>query len=71
MRTMIGYPLPLGTSVKDDIVNFSVAVESGKICNLCIYKCGKATPEYTIELSEENAMGEVRYVAVPKMEVEI
>lgn len=70
MKTMTGYPLPLGTSVKDDIVNFSVAVESGKKCNLCIYKCGNEVPDYTIELSEEDAMGEVRYVAIPKTEIE-
>ena len=70
MKTMTGYPLPLGTSVKDDIVNFSVAVESGKKCNLCIYKRGEQTPEFTIELPEEHALGEVRYVAVPKTEVE-
>ena len=70
MKTMTGYPLPLGTSVKDDSVNFSVAVESGKKCNLCIYKHGEQTPKFIIELLEEDALGEVRYVAIPKMEVE-
>lgn len=70
MKTMTGYPLPLGASVKDDVVNFSVAVESGKKCNLCIYKKENEVPEYTIELLEENAMGEVRYVAIPKEAIE-
>ena len=70
MKTMTGYPLPLGTSVKGDIVNFSVAVESGKKCNLCIYKRGEQIPKFTIELTEEYALGEVRYVAVPKTEIE-
>lgn len=70
MTTMTGYPLPLGVSVKDDIVNFAVAIEIGKTCNLCIYKENNDEPEFKIELSEEDAMGEVRYVAIPKTEVE-
>ncbi len=69
MTTMTGYPLPLGTSEKDDVVNFAIAVETGKTCKLCIYKKDSKTPETTIELSEDNAMGEVRHIAIPKEEI--
>ena len=70
MKTMTGYPLPIGVSVKDNIVNFSVAVESGKKCILCLYKKNSNVPEFKIELTEEEAMGEVRYVAIPKADLE-
>lgn len=69
MEKMTGYPLPLGVSVKNDMVNFSVAVESGKKCNLCIYKKGIETPEFVIELSEMEGIGEVRFVALPKSKI--
>ena len=69
MRGIKGYPLPLGISENNGIVNFSVEVESGKTCRLCIYKKGEELPELTIELQEENALGEVRYVALPLSEV--
>lgn len=70
MKKLKGYPLPLGVSVKNDIVNFSVAVERGKTSNLCIYKVGNDTPEYTLELPENEAIGEVRFLALDKTEVE-
>ena len=69
MRGIKGYPLPLGISENNGIVNFSVEVESGKTCRLCIYKKGEELPELTIELREENAVGEVRYVALPVSKV--
>jgi len=46
-----------------------VEVESGKTCRLCIYKKGEEMPELTIKLPEENAVGEVRYVALPTSKV--
>lgn len=69
MREIKGYPLPLGISERNGIVNFSVEVESGKKCNLCIYKKGEEFPEMTIELRQEDAVGEVRFTALPVSKV--
>lgn len=65
MRGMKGYPLPLGITENNGIVNFSIEVENGKECRLCIYKKGAKLPELTIELPEENAVGHVRFAALP------
>lgn len=69
MRGIKGYPLPLGITENNGIVNFSVEVESGKTCRLCIYKKEEELPETIIELPEENAVGEVRFVALPVSKV--
>lgn len=69
MREIKGYPLPLGISERNGIVNFSVEVKSGKKCNLCIYKKGEELPEMTIELRQEDAVGEVRFTALPISQV--
>lgn len=69
MKKRKGYPLPLGVTVREDEVCFSVAVESGKTCHLCFYKENKQKPEVKLELLEEDAVGEVRYIAVDKSEV--
>lgn len=65
MREMKGYPLPLGITERNGIVNFSVEVESGKKCKLCIYKKGAELPETTLELRQEDAVGDVRFTALP------
>ncbi len=65
MRGMKGYPLPLGITENNGIINFSIEVENGKECRLCIYKKGEKLPELTIELPEENAVGHVRFAALP------
>lgn len=70
MEVLVGCPLPLGMSVKEEIVNFSIAVERGKTCYLCLYKGKSNEPEFKIELTEEHAVGAVRYVALPKSDVE-
>lgn len=69
MRGIKGYPLPLGITENHGIVNFSVEVESGKTCRLCIYKKEEALPEMTIELPEEYAVGTVRFTALPVSKV--
>lgn len=69
MRTIKGYPLPLGISERNAVVNFAVEVEDDKTCNLCIYKKGDKLPEYVIELPKENAVGTVRFVALPVADV--
>ncbi len=69
MNKAIGHPLPLGVTEEGEYVNFSVAVESGKNCTLCIYKKESEVPAFLVELIEDNAVGEVRFVALPKCEV--
>lgn len=69
MKRMKGYPLPFGVSEKDGVTNFSVAVESGKECILKLYRKGNENPVFETELLEEDAVGEVRFVAFPKEKV--
>lgn len=69
MKEMRGYPLPLGVTEKNDCMNFSIAVESGKTCALLLYKKGAAEPELRAELPESEAIGEVRFTALPKSKV--
>lgn len=70
MRTVMGYPLPLGVSKRGDLVNFSVAVEAEKMCYLCIYKAGNEKPKYKIELPRNHAVGTVRFVALTRCNLE-
>lgn len=70
MKKVVGHPLPLGVSEHNGIVNFSIAVESGKKCSLCIYKKGEDAPALEVELTEDEAVGEVRFVAFPLKQVE-
>ncbi len=69
MEKRTGYPLPFGISVREQVVNFSVAVESGKACNLYIYEQGSERPTFVVELPEEEAIGEVRFVGLLYSEV--
>lgn len=69
MKRIKGYPLPFGVSEKDGITNFSVAVESGKKCILKLYRKGAENPVFETELSEKDAVGEVRFIAFPKEKV--
>lgn len=69
MKECKGYPLPLGVSEKNQIVNFSMAVESGKKCSLCIYKRGQKECMAEIPMLEETAVGEVRFLAFLKSDM--
>lgn len=69
MKERKGYPLPLGVSERDDNMNFSIVVESGKECALLLYRKGAAEPKFRVELSETDAVGEVRFTAVEKAKV--
>lgn len=69
MERQKGYPLPLGVSEKGEYVNFSVAVPSGKECVLKLYKKGKDACMAQFVLSEDDAIGEVRCVLLPKSSV--
>lgn len=64
MKQMRGVPLPLGVTVTDNRINFAVAVPQGKECELLLYRKGEKEPFGVYELTEETAVGEVRYLAV-------
>lgn len=69
MKVRRGYPLPLGVSEKEEYINFSVAVPSGKDCILKLYKKGKEKSASEFALSETDGIGEVRFIALPKFSV--
>lgn len=70
MREKKGYPLPLGVTENNGYVNFSVAVKQGKHCFLLIYEKGADIPCQKLELLEEDAAGEIRFIALPKAVIE-
>lgn len=65
MREIKGYPLPLGISENNGIVNFSVEVEDSKTCKLNIYKKGEEAPEMCLDMQTENGADSVRFTALP------
>lgn len=69
MREKKGYPLPLGVTESEGYINFSIVVEGGKTCVLNLYKKGADIHEAEFELLESNAVGEVRFIALPKSQV--
>lgn len=70
MKVKKGYPLPLGISEKEEYMNFSIAVPSEKDCVLKLYKKGAKRPKFQVELPEKDSIGELRFVALPKAEVQ-
>ena len=42
MKEIEGRPLPLGVTISEDEVNFSVAVPEGKECRLLLYRAGES-----------------------------
>lgn len=64
MRTDKGRIYPLGVSVLKNSVNFSVAVEQGKKCELLLYKAGGKSPFWNIEMKEEPNHGMLRAIQV-------
>lgn len=69
MKRVNGRPLPLGATVCGKKVNFSVAVEEDKTCELQLYKAGEAKPEAVFEMTAEDAIGEVRFLALEGLDV--
>ncbi len=62
MKIEQGNLLPLGISIKNDRVNFSVAVPQGKSCRLLLYQKGE--PEPCTSCNMNTGIGEVRTVAL-------
>lgn len=70
MRTDKGRIYPLGASVLENGVNFSVAVEQGKKCELLLYKTGGKSPFWNIEMKEEPNHGMLRAIQVEGLKPE-
>lgn len=64
MKQIHGNPLPLGVTVVEDKINFSVAVPEGAECSLLLYHPGKTTPFSEYPMTE--SVGEVRCLALEK-----
>lgn len=69
MKKVQGKPLPLGVTVTDGIVNFSVAVQKGRDCRLLLYKKGEEKPSEIFEMPEQDAVGEVRFLAIEEIDL--
>lgn len=70
MRTDKGRIYPLGALVLENGVNFSVAVEQGKKCELLLYKTGGKSPFWNIEMKEEPNHGMLRAIQVEGLKPE-
>lgn len=70
MKTREGKIYPLGATVQEDGVNFSVVVEKGKKCELLLYHAGEKSPQEMIEIKENPFFGKIRtvYVEIPNPE---
>ncbi len=64
MKTSKGKVYPLGATVLKNGVNFSVAVDSGKKCELLLYKAGGKSPFWNIEMKEEPQFGKMRTILI-------
>lgn len=53
MKSIQGQQLPLGVTVQDEKIYFSVAVEKGKACSLLLYRTGEKKP-YIKELMQKS-----------------
>ena len=70
MRTDKGRIYPLGALVLENGVNFSVAVEQGKKCELLLYKAEGKSPFWNIEMKEEPNHGMLRAIQVEGLKPE-
>ena len=68
MKEIQGQPLPLGVTIMNEKVNFSVEVPKGKTCRLLLYHAGEEKPCAEFEFKE--ALGTVRYLALQELETE-
>lgn len=68
MRAEKGKPLPLGVSVSEGEVNFSIAVPEGKRCELLLYEAGRNRPIRCFEMNE--SIGEVRFLKLTGLDPE-
>ena len=71
MRQVTGTPQPLGMEKRNDTINFSIVVPAGKKCELLLYKAGEAEPVKVFDMPQEDAVGEVRFLALDELDSEI
>ncbi|HBA64192.1 MAG TPA: glycogen debranching protein [Lachnospiraceae bacterium] len=64
MKRLEGRPVPFGVTVQEKKVNFSIAVKEKYTCQLLLYRTGSSEPEAVYEMKAEDAIGEVRFLAV-------
>lgn len=60
--------MPLGVTITEDRINFSVAVPEGKTCSLLLYEAGCCEPCERIPVVR--SVGEVHYIALAGMEAD-
>lgn len=65
MKKVQGQPLPLGVTLIEEKVNFSIAVPEGKSCSLLMYRAGENEPCESFEMEE--SIGEVRVLALDEV----
>ena len=70
MRKRYGQPLPLGVTVNGNTVNFSVAVSSGKSCQLIVREKGKKTQPIAFNMPKEEGIGEVRFLTLENFDLD-
>lgn len=70
MRTDKGRIYPLGASTVENGINFSIAVERGKKCELLLYKAGGRSPFWNIEMKEEPDHGMIRSIRLEGLKPE-
>ena len=64
IEIMKGNPFPIGCTVYDAYVNFSVAAEKGSECKLLFFGQDKDEPEMVVSMPEESGMGNLRCISV-------
>lgn len=58
--------MPLGVTITESAVNFSVAVPEGRTCSLLLYEPGGCEPYWSVPM--EQSAGEVRFTALEGIE---
>lgn len=66
MNQLQGMPLPLGVTVTEERMNFSVAVSGECTCELCLYEKGAEDPYAVLEMKPNPMSGNVRCLALER-----
>lgn len=68
MEKVQGVPQPMGVTIENGRVNFAVSVPGGKSCDLLLYRKGEQVLEQSVGMPEDEALGEVRFLALKGMD---
>ncbi len=66
MKNVQGVPLPLGTTIQENRINFSISVPKGKSCSLLLYQAGEA--KVSVEYEMEKQEGSIWVIALEGIE---